>query len=165
MNADVMLSRLLSAIGEAAALSLGSWNSARHLHIVGSQPGGPQRARQRPPEKPPAMFMTKQQLKLAKKKEEKDARRSMRGAQVCAAWHPCRRMQSTKRCCFDNKEASPHTGALGLLFGLADHEPVPSPPFPCVQGPALDVGPVATGLAYGSFEQHTTGYGSRMMAK
>ena len=66
---------------------------------------------------------------------------------------------------FDNKEASLHIGAPGLLFCLADHKTFPSPPFPCVQGPALDVGPVATGLAYGSFEQHTTGYGSRMMAK
>ena len=66
----------------------------------------------------PDVFMTKQEVKRSKKKQEKLARRAERQGVLAAGYAP--------------------------------------PP----QSTA-----VATGLHYGKFEQHTTGYGSRMLAK
>ncbi len=66
----------------------------------------------------PEIFMTKQDVKRASKKQQKLARRSERN-----------QMQ--------------HLGQL----------PIPQPTA------------VATNLHYGKFEQHTTGYGSRMLAR
>lgn len=66
----------------------------------------------------PGLFMTKQEVKRSKKKQEKLARRSARQGVLAAGCVP-----------------TPQPTAVG------------------------------TGLHYGKFEQHTTGYGSRMLAK